>query len=261
MSKYTARGLVEHAEKALKENWGYCLGTWGQTLTETLLAQKCSQGSGVGTYNTSHKAYLNKFLGKRVSDCFGIAKGYVWWQEDNSNPGYAINGFPDWNQESAYNAAKEKGSLSSLPEIPGIGLWMKGHFGVYIGNGEFIECMGAPNGMKKGKIENGKIVSGSKFTNWFKLTWLDYEEDELTMEQYNELKELITKLNNRLDSIEDTLSTINVARYQTIGKVPEWGKATVTKCIDKGLFADENNLDITYNLLRTLVILDRNGSI
>ena len=173
MSK-TAKGLVDFAKKALKENWGYCLGTYGSILTPAYLKQKQNQAGRVGEYNTRQNAYLQKFINKRVSDCYGLVKGFLWWQGENKNPKY--NRSQDRNQEMAYNAAKEKGPLSTLPEIPGVILWMKGHAGIYIGNGEFIECVGAPVGMRKGRIEGGRVVSGSKFTHWFKDTFIDYSD-------------------------------------------------------------------------------------
>ena len=164
------KGLVQFVETALAEKWGYCLGTFGQILTPALLSQKMKQGYGVGIYNTRHQAYLQGYVGKRVSDCYGLVKAYVWWV--GSNPKY--NAKQDRNQEGAYAAAKEKGPLATLPEIPGIILWMKGHAGIYIGGGEFIECVGAPVGMRKGIIRNGKVVAGSKFTHWFKDTYIEY---------------------------------------------------------------------------------------
>ncbi len=164
-------GLAEHAKNALNENWGYCLGTFGNILTEALLAQKCMQGGGVGEYNTQHKEYLKKFISKNVTDCYGLVKSYLWM----SNGIVKYNPAQDRNQETAYLAAKEKGTMDSIPDIPGLVLWMKGHAGVYIGNGEFIECAGAPIGMQKGRIENGRVVSGSRFTHWFKDTFIDYE--------------------------------------------------------------------------------------
>ncbi len=166
----TNKGLVQFVETALAEKWGYCLGTFGQILTPALLSQKMKQGYGVGVYNTRHQAYLQGYIGKRVSDCYGLVKAYVWW--DGNNPKYVTS--QDRNQEGAYSVAKEKGPLATLPEIPGLVLWMKGHAGIYIGNGEFIECVGAPIGMRKGIIRNGKVVAGSKFTHWFKDTYIEY---------------------------------------------------------------------------------------
>ncbi|PKM93900.1 MAG: hypothetical protein CVU84_13405 [Firmicutes bacterium HGW-Firmicutes-1] len=169
--------LVEFAKKALSENWGYCLGSFGNILTPVFLKQKMKQGYGVGEYNTKHKSYLDKFINKRVSDCYGLVKAFVWWNDGNVR--YVAT--QDRNQEGAYNTAKEKGPISSIPEIPGLVLWMKGHAGIYIGGGEFIECAGAPTGMFKGKIQNGKIVSGSKFTHWFKDTYITYVSDPKTV--------------------------------------------------------------------------------
>ena len=162
--------LVAFAKKALNEHWGYCLGTFGNILTPQLLKQKMSQGYGVGSYNTRHKAYLEGFINKHVSDCYGLVKAFVWW--NNGDVKYVPS--QDRNQEGAFKAAKEKGPIRSIPEIPGLVLWMKGHAGIYIGNGEFIECVGAPVGMRKGKIVNGKIVYGSRFTHWFKDTYISY---------------------------------------------------------------------------------------
>ena len=170
--------LVEFAKKALVENWGYALGAFGNILTPSFLNQKLSQGGGVGAYNTRHRSYLNTYINKRVTDCYGLVKACVWWNNDSVNPTYNKNRLMDRNQEGAYNAAKEKGPLNTIPEIPGLILWMKGHAGIYIGNGEFIECVGAPIGMRKGKIVNGRITSGSKFTHWFKDTYINYAEKE-----------------------------------------------------------------------------------
>lgn len=164
--------LVEFAKKALKDNYGYCLGAFCQVLTPAVYVQKLQQGYGVGAYNTKHKVYLNGFMNKRVTDCYGLVKGFLWW--NNGNVQY--NAKQDRNENGAYTAAKEKGPLSTMPEIPGLILHMTGHAGIYIGNGEFIECVGSPVGMRKGKIVNGKVTSGSKFTHWFKDDYIRYVE-------------------------------------------------------------------------------------
>lgn len=170
----TNYGLVQYAQRALTEKWGYCLGAFGNTLTTSFLTQKCNQEGRVGEYNTKHKVYLSGFMNKRVSDCYGLVKGYVWTDWPGAPKYIAAQ---DRNQEGAYSAAKEKGSISTIPEIPGLVLWMKGHAGVYIGGGEFIECAGAPKGMQRGVIQGGKVVAGSKFTNWFMDTYLLYLTD------------------------------------------------------------------------------------
>lgn len=176
--------LAQFAKNALSEKWGYCLGCFGQVLTTSLLHQKTAQGGGVGLYNSRHRVYLQGFMGKRVSDCYGLVKAFLWWNA--GNPKYIAS--QDRNQEGAFNAAKEKGPLSNMPEIPGLILWMKGHAGIYVGNGEFIECVGVPVGMRKGKIVNGRVTSGSPFTHWFKDTYIEYKPVAKPIPQTGKLK-------------------------------------------------------------------------
>lgn len=52
----------------------------------------------------------------------------------------------------------------------------------------------------------------------------------------------------------------NTMIYKTLKDIPEWGYDTIKKLVDKGLLkGDGEGLNISYDLLRTLVILDRAG--
>lgn len=85
---------------------------------------------------------------------------------------------------------------------------------------------------------------------WKEFKNLITESGDLTMTQYEELKAKIEKLEN---------STEKVYRYTT--EIPEWGRPTIQKLLDKGLYkgASESDLNLPENLLRTLVINDRAG--
>lgn len=225
--------LVEFAKKALQENWGYCLGSFGNILTPSFLQQKLNQGGGVGEYNTRYKAYLNTYLNKRVSDCYGLVKAFLWW--NGGQVKYIAN--QDRNQEMAYTAAKEKGPLKTIPEIPGLILWMKGHAGIYVGNGEFIECVGAPVGMRKGKIQGGKVTSGSKFTHWFKDTYIEYLEiaqNVIRVDFYGNVIYVPSELKDKINYV-----TIKDKQY-TIWEILEalklnasWNESTKTVVVKK----------------------------
>ena len=39
--------------------------------------------------------------------------------------------------------------------------------------------------------------------------------------------------------------------------MPEWAKPTIQKLIDSGKIADKDNLDLSYDMVRVLVIMDR----
>ena len=167
----TNLGLVAHAEKALKEKWFYGWGSYGQKATVSLVESLVRQYVSM---NTRWKSYMTGAVNanSRLCDCYGLIKSYLWWSSDNANPKYSST--QDRNTSMAYNAAKEKGPLSTLPEIPGIILYMSGHVGVYCGDGRFIELMGGGVGAYEGRIQDGRIAKGSKFTHWFKDTFIEY---------------------------------------------------------------------------------------
>ena len=54
---------------------------------------------------------------------------------------------------------------------------------------------------------------------------------------------------------------VTEVRYNNIDEVPDWGKETINKLIANGSFADANNLDLSNDMLRMFVILDRDGKI
>lgn len=54
-----------------------------------------------------------------------------------------------------------KGSISSMPDIPGILVFLPGHVGVYIGNGYVIEVKGHAYGVVKTKLV--RAIKGSVF--------------------------------------------------------------------------------------------------
>lgn len=50
-------------------------------------------------------------------------------------------------------------------------------------------------------------------------------------------------------------------RYNTIGEIPDWGRPTAQKLIDRGLLrGNGDGLDLSRDMLRILVILDRAGN-
>lgn len=52
-----------------------------------------------------------------------------------------------------------------------------------------------------------------------------------------------------------------ITRYNTIEELPEWAKPTIQKLVDKGLLTgDGKNLDLSADIIRVFVVLDRNGT-
>lgn len=160
-------GLVEWSKKAYNEKWGYVWGTFGQTLTNSLLNQKIKQyPNGVGKYTSYIR---NNYMGKKVTDCVGLIKGYYW--SEGSKIKY--NSATDVNANMMYNKATKKGKIGSIPDIPGLCVWSRGHIGVYIGNGYVIEAQGTKYGVRKYKLKD------RNFTHWLECPYIQYIDEPI----------------------------------------------------------------------------------
>ena len=52
-----------------------------------------------------------------------------------------------------------------------------------------------------------------------------------------------------------------ITRYNTVDELPEWAKPTIQKLLDKGLLSgDGKSLDLSADMIRVFVVLDRNGT-
>ena len=133
--------LVQWAISACNSGWGYVMGTFGQVLTVDLLEAKLAQlPDAIGPYEDYIRA---NYLGVRTADCIGLIKGYSWYDPETGNINYKSNGMPDVGADQIYNQATERGSMATMPEIPGLILHASGHVGIYIGNGYAIEATSA----------------------------------------------------------------------------------------------------------------------
>jgi len=86
---------------------------------------------------------------------------------------YGTNGMPDIGADTMYANATEKGTIDTIPEIPGLAVWHEGHIGIYIGGGEVIEAMGTQYGVVKTQL------SGSRWTHWLKIPYIAYLDSEV----------------------------------------------------------------------------------
>ena len=157
--------LVKHCQMALRNKWGYVYGTFGTILNESTLQQKKKQYPGnVNQYETFIR---QNWMGKHVVDCVGLIKSYLWWDVDKVK----YNPSQDISANMMYSRAKEKGDISTIPEIPGILVWRNNHIGVYIGNGLVIESKGTKYGVIESKVSN---VNSNGWKGWCKCLYIDY---------------------------------------------------------------------------------------
>lgn len=114
--------------------------------------------------------FMNSYQGKYLlCDCSGLIKGILWGYPKNGK--YASNDVPDVNAHSLMfqlcNGISSDMSQSKIQK--GELLWLDGHCGVYLGNGNVVEC--SP------KWENGIQITKLSQRKWIrhgKLLFIDY---------------------------------------------------------------------------------------
>ena len=71
-----------------------------------------------------------------------------------------------------FENAKVKGTIDTIPEVPGLAVWSDGHIGIYIGNGEVIEAMNTLRGVTRTKLV------GREWTLWLQIPYISYVEEK-----------------------------------------------------------------------------------
>lgn len=161
--------IVKWAIHAQEKGWGYVYGTYGSVLDETLLTSKIAQyPDEVGGYEDFIR---QNWLGGRTSDCVGLIKGYGWYNTETAQIEIGANGMPDIGADTMYENAAEKGTIDTIPEIPGLAVWHEGHIGIYIGNGEVIQAANTNAGVIRTPIGQ------SGWTHWLKVPYIKYIEE------------------------------------------------------------------------------------
>ncbi len=106
--------------------------------------------------------------------------------------------------------------------------------------------------MQKYNIDINHVIMHSSVTG--KICPNPFCVNEGALSKWKDFKNRIVKLLNK-DDEEDMI------RYSKLSEVPDYGKKTVEKLINKNLIADKNNLNLSEDMLRIFVMLDRNGTI
>ncbi len=158
-------GLVKWAQAWLGQAYWY--GTCCYDCTASLLARKAKQYPSSYPESRMSRYKADIAAGKKCADCIGLIKGYLWTREDGKLV-YKLDNRPDKGANGMFTAAKIKGAIGTLPEIPGLLLYHSGHAGVYIGGGWAIEAQGFSSGIIKTQ------VSKRNWTHWYVCPYMDY---------------------------------------------------------------------------------------
>ena len=160
MSKLTNIGLVEFARSKIGTPYVYgCKQIRGKEVELTLSQYKLLKA----TYGTGcvWESDVNK-VGKICCDCSGLISWYTG----------KIYGSGQYKEKAA-----EVHTIDTIKNAPvGVAVWLKGHIGVY---------SGMKNGMPYYIAEDGSAygcrevpLSKNKFTHWFKISDIYYEDEK-----------------------------------------------------------------------------------
>lgn len=131
-------------------------------------------------YNTTYVwgSFMNKSKnGKLCTDCSGFIKGILWGYPTNGK--YQSNGVPDINADTMIKRCS--GVSADFNNIePGEVVWVKGHIGIYIGDGVVLEATSKWHSkLQKTALLNRKAIKGLNGRTWSKhgkLLYLSYEK-------------------------------------------------------------------------------------
>ena len=171
----------------------YMYACYGFQVTDATIAAKARQNLN-GWYTQKNINKLRAVANRQPPvwgfDCVNLIKGILWgWTGDVSKEKggakYAANGVPDTNADGMIGRCL--GVTDDFSEIAvGEAVWLKGHIGIYVGNGYAVECTPAwDDGVQVTAVWNiGKKAgyNGRYWTKHGKLPWIDYGESEETGE-------------------------------------------------------------------------------
>lgn len=163
----------------------YAWGMFGSPIIASVVEGKAKQYPAWYT-NYRLNSIFAPLYGRKTPvwgfDCVGLIKGVLWgWNGDkgknNGGAVYASNGVPDISADAMIDRCSAVSSNFNKIAV-GEFLWMKGHCGIYIGDGQVIES--TP------KWKNGVQITSLSARNWLKhgkLPYIEYEAEEAEKEE------------------------------------------------------------------------------
>lgn len=176
-------------------------------------------------------------------DCVNLIKGILWgWNGDkNKEYGgvkYCSNGVPDIGADTMITKTENNKNWDCEIE-KGEAVWLKGHIGVYVGDGLVVECSPKwKNCVQFSHLGNKGFLDGNSriWTSHGHLPYVEYVKEEEPMLIYNTVKDC-----------------------------PTWAQEAVNYMVKKGYLKGSNSgLNLTNDMCRLLVVMhrmemDRNG--
>lgn len=161
----------------------YVMGCFGWPMTETMKKRAMSEYA----YNKNREAMIQAAIADTFGfDCVNLIKALLWgWTGDTDHiyggVTYQSNGVPDIDEAEMIARCDDVSTDFSTIEVGEV-VWMKGHIGVYIGDGLAVECSPKwDNGVQITAVKNIGTKAGYNARTWTKhgkLPYITYEAKE-----------------------------------------------------------------------------------
>lgn len=174
-------------------------------------------------YDTTYVwgAFMNKSeKGKLCTDCSGFIKGILWGYPTNGK--YKSNGVPDINANAMISRCSNVSNNFNNIEVGEV-VWVKGHIGLYIGNGEVLESTSKWHSkLQKTALLNHKSKEGLNGRVWAKhgkLPYLSYSR--MDFKQFYTVKkgDNLTKIARMHSTTVEKLVVLNKIKNPNFIKV------------------------------------------
>lgn len=157
----------------------YWYGTFGQPASKGLYHQKKAQYPKQYLWNFS-----NKMIGKKVFDCVGLIKSFLWYDEKTKTIKYDKK--TDVSAEGIKKFCESVQPISKFPKngnnAKGFLVFKKNHVGVYIGDGYVVEAKGHNYGVVKTVFSKGGWQSFGRLNliNYLQVENIKFNDDKIT---------------------------------------------------------------------------------
>lgn len=210
--------VKKHEDVAKNYKTIYMWGCFGMPVTEQIIQEKTKQYPN--WYTAARQKTFREYIGKNVFgfDCVNLTKGILWgWNGDSTKyyggAKYASNGVPDVSADGMISKCKDVKSTDWNKLIIGEGLWMPGHWGLYIGNGLAVECTPSwKNCVQITAVGNIGSKSGYNTRTWKKhgkLPYVTYVVDNDT-KKHEDNK---AKVKSRFGFSDNTIEWLDTYKY------------------------------------------------
>lgn len=231
----------------------YVMGCFGAPMTAS------NKERYINHHSYNQKAARKKLINAASADTFGfdcvcLIKGLLWgWDGDKGHiyggAEYGTNGVPDVSADGIIGLCKDVSTDFSKIQVGEL-LWMKGHVGIYIGNGQAVECTPSwKNCVQVTTVKNIKSGTGHKWTKHGKLPYVSYETSVVqTAKETVKAASSVSGLpklsrGSKGDSVKAVQILLTVYGYScgSTGIDSDFGPATenAVEC-----FQEDNNLDV-----------------